>query len=329
VTIGVVVGRRRRGNDAPLNATTPAPTPITAGDFKALLQSLNPKSNSLNVAGTPQRDAFDWITSSVDQQLELFSTDRLLQRYALATLFYATMGDQWSENTNWLTMTPECEWYSSASSNDPICNDNDELTVLDLRQNKLGGDIPFEIGLLTDLVQIDLSGNSLLGALPESVQLLTKLRTLLLDTNFLVSSIPSEIGLLTGLGKSTNENVSRDCCTRWFLTGHKLIETLSLSLNELVGSIPSEVGRLSNLKNLDMGANKLVGLIPTELGFLSNLVTLNLNSNSFTGGIPIEIGQLSLLENIVLDGIAFTDAILPTELGLMGAIRKWCSARVV
>ena len=116
-----------------------------------------------------------------------------------------------------------------------------QTTYLDLGSNQLTGEIPTEIGKLTNLIYLDLGSNQLTGEIPAEIGELTNLTGLLLYDNELTGVIPSEIGNLTNL------------------------IYLMLSSNELSGSIPPEIGNLANLQGLNLHSNQLSGLIPGEI----------------------------------------------------------------
>ena len=116
-----------------------------------------------------------------------------------------------------------------------------QTTYLDLGSNQLTGEIPPEIGKLTNLIYLDLGSNQLTGEIPAEIGELTNLTGLLLYDNELTGVIPSEIGNLTNL------------------------IYLMLSSNELSGSIPPEIGNLANLQGLNLHSNQLSGLIPDEI----------------------------------------------------------------
>ena len=63
-------------------------------------------------------------------------------RAALVALYNATRGDNWRHNGNWLTDAPLHEWYG-------VKTDDGRITGLDLRYNNIVGEIPPEIGSLT------------------------------------------------------------------------------------------------------------------------------------------------------------------------------------
>ena len=63
----------------------------------------------------------------------------------------------------------------------------------------LSGNIPPELGNLSNLVNASLRHNQLTGALPSTLGNLSSLRTLYLDKNQLTGSIPPELGDLVNL----------------------------------------------------------------------------------------------------------------------------------
>jgi hypothetical protein len=79
------------------------------------------KGESLQVPTSPQSAALEWFSRPIN---EIFWTERLLQRYALATIYYATGGDagRWTKTSLWLTVSDECQWYSSSDSADTVCS---------------------------------------------------------------------------------------------------------------------------------------------------------------------------------------------------------------
>lgn len=68
-----------------------------------------------------------------------------------------------------------------------------------LQNNRISGDIPAEIGKLTNLKALDLSGDQFVGEIPTSLGQLTLLNYLRLDRNNLSGQIPVEVAKLPGL----------------------------------------------------------------------------------------------------------------------------------
>ena len=171
-------------------------------------------------------------------------------RAALIALYNATDGDNWKDNTNWLSNKPLKEWSGVR------INGQGRVDMLVLHENFLSGAIPPELGNLSHLQALSLYSNrELSGSIPPELGNLSNLEILFLSDNQLSGSIPPELGKLSNL-------------ERLFLVG-----------NQLSGSIPPELGKLSNLERLFLMDNQLSGAIPSELGNLSNLVQVFLSGN--------------------------------------------------
>jgi Leucine-rich repeat (LRR) protein len=151
------------------------------------------------------------------------------------------------------------------------------LTRLVLRSNSFSGSILPELGNLTKLTHLDLSNNELTGGVPAELADFSSLTHLDLGSNDLGGSIPPELGSLSNLTH------------------------LALANNGLSGSIPPELGNLSNLEELFLSDNQLSGEIPAALGNLSSLTLLGLARNQLRGEIPSELGGLTGLTNLRLD----------------------------
>jgi len=160
---------------------------------------------------------------------------------------------------------------------------------LNLIENQLTGNIPPEIGILTNLTGLFLNYNYLQGEIPSEIGNLRNLTELHIGHNGLQGEIPSEIGNLVNL------------------------TYLSLWDNELTGSIPPEIGNLNNLIFLSISENKINGQIPLELGNLIHLNSLGLFNNELTGSIPSEIGNLTNLTYLGLFNNELTGGI-PSEI---------------
>ena len=77
-------------------------------------------------------------------------------RAVLVALYEATDGPNWNNNTNWLSDAPLGEWYG-------VTTEAGRVTELILSQNQLSGEVPPELGRLTDLEWLSLWGNQLEG----------------------------------------------------------------------------------------------------------------------------------------------------------------------
>ena len=146
--------------------------------------------------------------------------------------YNATDGPNWYYNDNWLSDAPLGEWKGVTT------DDNGRVTVLYLRSNELSGEIPAELGSLSNLRELTLRESYLSGEIPAELGSLSNLTALNLRLNELSGEIPAELGSLANLGR------------------------LSLSYNDLSGEIPQELGGLSNLSTLGLHNNALSGCVP-------------------------------------------------------------------
>ena len=177
-------------------------------------------------------------------------------REALVALYNATGGPNWTNNADWLSNTPVGEWHGVQADSAGV------VIALNLYSNGLRGEIPPELGQLSNLEVLSLYGNQLSGAIPAELGQLSNLEVLFLNDNQLSGAIPAELGQLSDL------------------------EVLELFSNNLSGEIPPELGRLANLTSLDLWNNALSGEVPPELGNLSKLETLKLAGNDLIRCVP-------------------------------------------
>ena len=137
-------------------------------------------------------------------------------RDALAVLYNAADGANWTNNSGWLTDAPMSQWHGVRT------NGNGRVTVLSLEYNRLSGEIPAELGSLANLYRLYLSGNQLSGKISSELGNLTNLVRLSLSYNQLSGEIPAELGSLSKL------------------------QGLFLSGNQLTGCIPVGIAGVAN-----------------------------------------------------------------------------------
>ncbi len=200
-------------------------------------------------------------------------------RDALVAFYNATGGRNWTNNTNWLSNAPVCQWHGVFTDADG------RVIILSLEGNGLSGVIPPELASLSHLQELYLGYNRLTGAIPPELGNLLNLTRLDIILNRFGGTIPAELGSLSNL---------------------RYLETRG---NELSGAIPPELSNLSNLLWLSLSYNRLTGAIPPELGSLTYLAHLDLRRNQLTGAIPPELGNLSGLGKLELAGNSFTGCI--------------------
>ena len=222
------------------------------------------------------------------------------ERAALTALYDATGGQDWKTNDGWLSDDPLDQWLRVTTDEDG------RVTRLDVGSNRLNGEIPTELGELSNLKLLFINDNNLTGVLPQSLTGLSALESFRFHNNpGLCAPIDETFqtwlqGIASVIGSSCAPEDSledRDVLvqlynaldgenwrnnTNW-LTERPIREWhgvtndasgrvtgLLLESNGLAGKIPAELGSLSNLKRLELGNNQLTGEIPRELGNLSD-----------------------------------------------------------
>ena len=171
---------------------SPAQTPTTPGSVDAPTATVAPRPT----ATTAPRAA----SGSAD-------TDR----EALVALYNATGGENWGNNAYWLSGFPLHSWKGVST------NVDGRVTQLRLANNDLSGEIPAELGSLSNLQTLELYNNQLSGEIPAELGSLSNLKTLWLYSNQLSGEIPPELGNLSNL------------------------QGLDLSYNDLSGCVPSSL----------------------------------------------------------------------------------------
>jgi hypothetical protein len=195
------------------------------------------------------------------------------EKDALAAFYNALDGDNWGDgvNTNWLSDVPVREWAN-------VVVTGNKVTALNFFGGNLVGELPEELGNLSNLVYLEFSiVPNLTGSLPESFTGLSNLQRIRIQGAGMTGAVlPEDIGNLI-----------------------KLKEIL-IVFSGFTGTIPSSIGNLSDLLRLDMNGNvlginppnTLSGTLPSSLGNLSNLGTLRLDANNLEGQIPESLSNI-------------------------------------
>lgn len=223
---------------------TPAPTtaaPSNMPSFAPTFQSNNTELftilNSVTLSDVPIRSNYNitieeraaqWLVHDISRGWS-GSLIRLIQRYALATIWFSLNGTtQWRNNTGWVTGVDECTWFGVT------CDDNNTaINQIDLKNNELHGELPTDIGLLNGLIKLDFTFNpKLTGSLPASIGNLRQLELLSVERCTMDGSMPSTIGQLNNLN------------------------TLSLRDNRFSGTLPSEIGGCTSLQRFWLVSKK-------------------------------------------------------------------------
>ena len=107
-------------------------------------------------------------------------------REALVALYNATDGENWNQSDNWLSDAPLGEWKG-------VLTDDRRVVVLYLGDNGLTGEIPPELGSLSNLTALYLDTNALSGEIPAELGSLSNLTNLRLLSNDLSGCVPSSL----------------------------------------------------------------------------------------------------------------------------------------
>jgi hypothetical protein len=131
-------------------ASPDAPTlPPILPTSDPLLQLLSVSSAdggaALYDSSTPQHQALQWIRTQ--NANNMFEEPIILQRYALAVLYYSTGGDNWRRSRTWLTSANECEWFLAVSGMS-ACDSAGNIVTIRLANNGLSGSLPPELAIL-------------------------------------------------------------------------------------------------------------------------------------------------------------------------------------
>ena len=214
--------------------------------------------------------------------------NQLLQRYALATIYYSTSQNEWT-SCGAIDTTSPCDnndhRYLSSSNHlswEGINGKNGLVTWLDLNTKNLSNHCPSD----NTLVEYDV--------LPLELTLLSpSLELLWLHSNPLCGTIPSYIGEFTSL------------------------QSLSVYSTNMSGILPESIYDIEKLSSIRLYKSHFSGGISANIKELKNLKWLWIHENEFTGPLP-ELESLTLLEGITLHGNQFTNV---ESLGLCGLLK--------
>ena len=284
----------------------------------------------------------DSVTSSAEAAVKLPGGDRV----ALEAIYREMGGDDWTDNTNWLSDEPLGEWYGVDTTR------NGRVWYLELQDNNLTGRIPAEIGLLDTLFSLGLRDTTVTGPIPPAIGRLRNLRDLRMGGTRIDGPLPPEMGNMTGLEyvylsrtrlsgplPATLANIDVD---RFYVGGTDVCLPRSLApwyesrgeATDLLPCIPETGDRkvLDSLYNKTGGEdwnwqenwltarslNKWSGIATDEEGYVTEIY---LPSNNLSDSIPPELGDLSRLEVLGLYENNLTGRI-PPELGKLKKVRQ-------
>jgi Leucine-rich repeat (LRR) protein len=291
--------------------------------------------------GSPQGRAYQWLLE--DPQLDTYSDSRFFQRFSLATLYFATRGENWTTSGNFLRYDiNECEWFgepsnacasklnvtaisstgatstetATARSGHPNIFDHDKS-----QRRKLGKkNRARHSGTKRHRRQLQQGdGNENIPISPADKG---KIHHLYLPKNNLKGSMPKELALLTALKTlDVGDNTLVGTLPEMVFAVLAQLETMNIANNVFSGALPSTLGLLGALKELDVSQNGFTSSLPSTLGLLSNLEQLDATFNQLTGTLTSALGDLSNLESLLLHQNQL-EGQLPSELGLLSNLQQ-------
>jgi hypothetical protein len=162
----------------PTRPSTSAPT-ISVPDYveQVILSVSIFGGSEFDDSQSYQSRALKWLQAdATDENGQLRMSDRrLVQRYALACIYFATNAvphaytdlefglgwvDPWLKTTGWLSPSSACEWYGiTCGAPSPSSSNKLYVVEIKLNENRLTGSFPREVTLLTHIKLIDLYDN--------------------------------------------------------------------------------------------------------------------------------------------------------------------------
>jgi len=266
-----------------------SPSPPSSSSWKMILRVLensflgneaeveeddndNNYSSSTNEANARIK-ALQWLTLDYEKSTSS-STSRhhhkvpeyyesgLLDRYALATIYYATNGEDWIYDTNdddtpFLSPNSHLQW-AGVNGN----NHDGHVSMLDLSHRNLVSStfLPLEIVLLSPTLEL----------------------LWLSDNTGLSGSLPHYIGDFTSLSSLSIYQTSMSGTLPESLYNLPKLSSLRIYKSNFTGGISSNIGKLSGaLRWLWIHENQFTGRLPEEMGSLSKLEGMTLHGNLF------------------------------------------------
>ena len=253
---------------------------------------------------------------------------------------------------NWAAETPIAEWDGVIVEGTPP-----RVTELSLSRRRLTGEIPVELGDLSNLEWLVLSSNQLTGEIPTELGNLSSLERLYLWGNQLTGEIPPELGRLSNLTRLSLRDNQLTGVLPEGLTGLSALElflfynnpglcapideafqswlqSIALAVGsscatvdspedravlvELYGSMDGEDWENKANWLSDQPMRTWHGVTIDASGRVSELI---LSGNQLSGEIPTELGNLSSLEWLFLSGNQLMGEI-PTELGNLSSLER-------
>jgi len=255
-------------------------------------------------AATPEEQALAWLVEADNNKPT--TEVQVIQRYALATLYFGTNGDAWEDNTNWLN-PDECSWFGI------ICDEGSSSTgtveEIQLPEVNLEGQLSADLGLLSNLRVFRVFGNSLSGNIPSSFGIgWGKLEVFEVYANDLSGTIPSSLGNgWNSIGIfDIEDNYFSSSLPESIGNWANSIKIVFLKRNDLTGSLPTSIKDWVTIEEFYMDGNSFSSSLPEWIGNWANSIRIvDFGDNDLTGFLPTSIKDWVTIEEFYVDNNAF------------------------
>ena len=206
-----------------------------------------------------------------------------------------------------------------------------KLTHVHFSSNRITGTIPLDIGESCPyLKEVLLQNNKLIGQLPRSIGMLSNLETMNVAKNKLSGLIPVELfnvsvrvlilssNQFTGFEQGSKSHFKYlkifmaanladfNCPLSTMLSyvekSRRTLMQIDISHSNVYGRLPGWIFTFRRLTFLKLASNKLNGTIPSPWNNLPYLTMLDIQDNNFSGEIPVSFSRLLMLMQLYLRG---------------------------
>ncbi|PIN06696.1 Serine/threonine protein kinase [Handroanthus impetiginosus] len=171
-----------------------------------------------------------------------------------------------------------------------------QLNSISVLVNRLTGEIPTELGNMTNLTYLNLEANYFSGPIPPDIGKLTNLKSLILSSNQLTGQLPTSFSGLTNLNDFRINDNNLTGRIPDFMQNWRQVTRLEMEASGLEGPIPPNISLLNALT--DLRISDLSG--PTQgfpvLRSTTGLITLVLRNCNISGEIPTYVWSLRVLQ---------------------------------